>query len=340
MVVNMRSLALSVAVAALALQGCSEGTSNAAVEPKTSDAAAESQAIWPKIDSGIALNPEHEAKIDEWLKVMPLEHKVAQMVQGEIRHVRPEHVTKYRLGSVLNGGGSYPNQTRESSVADWLALADAYYEASMAEGLDYPAIPLIWGTDAVHGHNNVQGAILFPHNIGLGATRNPSLLRKIGASTGQQVAATGIDWTFAPTVANAIDARWGRTYESYGNDVEIISNYSAEIVKGLQGEVGVDLFAEGRLVSTVKHFLGDGGTTRGVDQGNTELDEKTLFDVHGQGYVGGLNAGAQTVMASFNSWNGDKIHGNHYRLTEVLKNKMGFDGFVVGDWNGHGQVRL
>ncbi len=346
----MRLFAPIALVAATALVACSnEDSSNVDGSVETGaelssdssvtvDENVHKSTIWPKIESGIQLNPEHEAKIDQWLKVMPLEHKVAQMVQGEIRHVTPEHVKKYRLGTVLNGGGSYPNQDRESSVADWLALADAYYEASMAPGLDYEPIPLIWGTDAVHGHNNVQGAILFPHNIGLGATRNPELLRRIGAATGQQVAATAIDWTFAPTVANAIDPRWGRTYESYGNDTSIISQYSAEIVKGLQGEVGNDLFSEGRLISTVKHFLGDGGTTRGVDQGNTEVDEQTLFNVHGSGYVGGLNAGAQTVMASFNSWNGEKIHGYKYLLTDVLKDTMGFDGFVVGDWNGHGQV--
>ena len=196
----------------------------------------------------------------------------------------------------------------------------------------------MWGTAAVHGHNNVIGATLFPHNIGLGAANNPELLQKIAAITAKEVMVTGIDWVFAPTVAVVEDDRWGRTYESYSENPAVVKDYAAAVVKGLQGEVGKDFLSEQRVISTVKHFVGDGGTVAGDDQGDNIASEQDLFDIHAQGYVGGLNAGAQSVMASFNSWHGEKVHGNEYLLTQVLKNKMGFDGFVVGDWNGHGQV--
>jgi len=294
--------------------------------------------IWPEIDSLVTTDPAIEARIDHILANMTLEHKVAQMVQGELRHVRPEHVAKYRLGSVLNGGGSHPNGERYSTVGDWLEIADGYWEASMVDDLPHEPIPLMWGTDAVHGHNNVVGAVLFPHNFGLGAARNPELMREIGRATAQQVIATGIDWTFAPTVAVAMDYRWGRSYESYGQDPDMVRQYAYEVVAGIQGATESERFSDGHIVSSIKHFVGDGGTTGGLDQGDTQLTEQQLFDIHAQGYVGGLTAGAQTVMASFNSWNGDKLHGHHYLLTTVLKERMGFDGFVVGDWNGHGHV--
>ena len=294
--------------------------------------------IWPKIDSEVKASAEIEARVDAILQNMSLEHKVAQMVQGELRHVRPEHVLKYRLGSVLNGGGSHPNGDRYASVDDWLAIADGYWEASTTNDLPHEPIPLIWGTDAVHGHNNVLGAVLFPHNFGLGAAGNPELMRGIGRATAEQVIATGIDWTFAPTVAVAMDYQWGRSYESYGQNPEMVRDYAYEMVAAIQGGEGDDRFGDGHIIATIKHFVGDGGTTEGIDQGETTLSEQDLFDVHAQGYVGGLTAGAQTVMASFNSWNGDKLHGHHYMLTTVLKERMGFDGFVVGDWNGHGHL--
>ncbi|MCJ8274997.1 MAG: glycoside hydrolase family 3 protein, partial [Psychrosphaera sp.] len=199
------------------------------------------------------------------------------------------------------------------------------------------AIPTLWGTDAVHGHNNVIGATLFPHNIGLGAANNPKLLEKIATITASEVMVTGIDWVFAPTVAVVRDDRWGRTYEGYSEDPEIVKAYAAAIVTGLQG-AGDEFLSERRVIGTVKHFLGDGGTELGDDQGDNLDTEQRLFDIHAQGYVGGLTAGAQTVMASFNSWHGKKNHGNKYLLTDVLKTRMGFDGLVVGDWNGHGQV--
>ncbi|WP_446728743.1 glycoside hydrolase family 3 protein [Pseudoalteromonas sp. D15MCD-2] len=296
------------------------------------------QEIWPNIETGIAANPEMEAKIANMLANMTLEQKIAQMIQPEIRDITVEDMRKYGFGSYLNGGGAFPNNDKHASAADWIDLAEKMYQASIDDSLDGSSIPTMWGTDAVHGHNNVIGATLFPHNIGLGATNNPELIEKIAAATAQEVMVTGIDWVFAPTVAVVRDDRWGRTYEGYSEDPEIVKAYSAAIVKGLQGAVDDDFLSDKRVISTVKHFLGDGGTEGGDDQGNNTASEQELFDIHAQGYVGGLSAGAQTVMASFNSWNGEKIHGSKYLLTDVLKGKMGFDGFVVGDWNGHGQI--
>lgn len=197
----------------------------------------------------------------------------------------------------------------------------------------------MWGTDAVHGHNNVIGATLFPHNIGLGAANNPALIEKIAQITAKEVLATGIDWIFAPTVAVVRDDRWGRTYEGYSEHPDIVKAYSYAIVKGLQGAKNKDFLGDNRVISTVKHFVGDGGTVDGDDQGDNIASEKELIAIHAQGYVGGLEAGAQSVMASFNSWHGEKVHGSHYLLTQVLKARMNFDGFVVSDWNGHGQNR-
>lgn len=260
---------------------------------------------------------------------MSLEQKVAQMIQGEIKHVTPDDVRRYGLGSVLNGGGSFPANNKHSSIDDWVNLADAYREASLDTSQGSAGIPILWGTDAVHGHNNVIGATLFPHNIGLGAANDPELIGRIGRATAKEVAATGIDWIFAPTVAVVLDDRWGRTYEGYSDRPEIVKAYSGVIVEALQ---------EQGLLATAKHFVGDGGTYQGIDQGNTEVDLEELMAVHGQGYLSALDAGVNSVMASFNSWNGDKIHGNKELLTGVLKGQLGFTGFVISDWNGVGQV--
>lgn len=294
--------------------------------------------IWPELNLAIQPDPAIEKRIKTILAGMTLEQKVAQVIQPEIRDITVEDMRKYGFGSYLNGGGAYPNNDKQASVSDWVELAEAMYQASVDDSLDGSNIPTIWGTDAVHGHNNVIGATIFPHNIGLGAANDPQLIYRIALATSIEVQATGIDWIFAPTVAAARDDRWGRTYESYSEDPEIIGAYSKAIVEGLQGNLETGFFSDDKVISTVKHFLGDGGTENGDDQGNNTATEQQLFDIHAQGYVGGLSAGAQTVMASFNSWHGEKIHGNRYLLTDVLKDRMGFDGLVVGDWNGHGQI--
>nr|WP_241971049.1 exo 1,3/1,4-beta-D-glucan glucohydrolase [Pseudidiomarina halophila] len=311
--------------------GCTEVATEKQSEPANTP-------IWPAIASPVALDPALEQKITEMLAEMTLEQKVAQMIQPEIRDITVDDMRRYGFGSYLNGGGAFPNNDKYATPQDWIALAEAMYQASVDDTQDGSSIPTMWGTDAVHGHNNVIGATIFPHNIGLGAANNPDLIEQIAAVTAREVMVTGIDWVFAPTVAVAQNLRWGRTYESYSENPAIVRDYAAAIVRGLQGKPGENFLSEQHVISTVKHFVGDGGTTDGIDQGNTEVDEKTLYRIHAQGYVGGLEAGAQTVMASFNSWNGEKIHGSEYLLTDVLKQKMGFDGFVVGDWNGHGQI--
>ena len=260
---------------------------------------------------------------------MAVEQKVAQLIQGEIRGLTPDDVRQYGLGSVLNGGGAFPGGDKYASPQDWVDLADAYYSASIDGSEGSAAIPIVWGTDAVHGHNNVMGATLFPHNIGLGATRDPELVARIIGATAREVKATGIDWIFAPTVAVAKDGRWGRTYESFSSDPSIAASFVAPIVEAMQDE---------GVASTAKHFIGDGGTLRGDDRGDTSLSLEDLVAVHGQGYVEAIDKDVMSVMASFNSWYGEKIHGSKSILTDLLRDDMGFKGMVVSDWNGVGEV--
>lgn len=295
--------------------------------------------IWPAIDNPVPVDPEIEGRIDDLLARMSVEDKVGQVVQGELRHLEPKDIQKYRLGSVLNGGGVQPFGKKWASVEDWLALADAFWEASMDTSDGGVAIPVIWGTDAVHGHTNVFGATVFPQNIGLGATRNTELILEIGRVTAVEIAVSGLDWDFSPTVAVVRDDRWGRAYESWSENPEIARAYAGEMVRGLQGQAASGDFLGGdRVVACSKHFLGDGGTANGVDRADNRSTEAELRDIHGAGYFSALEAGVQTVMASFSSWQGLKMHGNRGLLTEVLKGRMGFDGFVVGDWNGHADV--
>jgi len=317
------------------LQGCNlnEGVSELSVSEPVSKA--QGFVGWPAVTSAVAHDPVLEARVAGLVAGLSLEEKVGQIIQPEIKFITPEQVLEFHIGSVLNGGGTSPNNDKFAPVTEWVKLADAYYNASVAS--NGSGIPLIWGSDAVHGHNNVVGATLFPHNIGLGAARDPALIKKIGAATAAEVAVTGIDWTFAPTVAVVRDDRWGRTYESYSEDPSVVREYASAMVEGVQG-VDAQLFAGRHVVATAKHFLGDGGTTRGIDRGDTAVTEQELMDIHAAGFIAALESGVQTVMASFNSWNDVKMHGNAYLLTQVLKETMGFDGFVVGDWNGHRQV--
>ncbi|KMT64227.1 glycoside hydrolase family 3 protein [Catenovulum maritimum] len=295
--------------------------------------------IWPSVKSAVTKDAAVEQKVASLLAKMTLEQKVAQMIQPELRFVSVEDMRKYGFGSILNGGGSFPDGNKQANVKDWVDLADSFYLAALDDSQDGIAIPSIWGTDGVHGHNNVYGATLFPHNIGLGAANNPELIKKVAEVIAKEVAETGIGWNFSPTVAVARDDRWGRAYESFSEDPAIVKSYAGKYVEGMQGEAGKNFLASDKVVSTAKHFLGDGGTVEGVDQGNNIDSEAELFRLHAQGYVTAIEAGVQTVMASFNTWHGKKMHGNKYLLTDVLKEKMGFDGLVVGDWNGHGQVK-
>ncbi len=329
--------ACSLAVLAV-LSGCDK-KSNEATDSTASNSAATTEAsLWPQVQSAVKKDPAIEAKITELLGQLTLEQKVGQLIQPELRQVTPADITEYSVGSILNGGGSFPGENKHAKVEDWLALADGFYHASMStEGGRVP-VPVMWGTDAVHGHNNIIGATLFPHNIGLGAARNPDLIRQIGAATAAEIAVTGIDWSFAPTLAVVRDDRWGRTYESYSEDPAVVKSYGGAMVEGLQGMPGKDLLSERHVIATAKHFLADGGTEGGQDRGDAVISEAELVRIHNAGYETALAAGAQTVMASFNSWNGAKMHGNKYLLTDQLKHRMGFDGLVVGDWAGHAFV--
>lgn len=295
---------------------------------------------WPRIGQTIKKDPKIEARITTLLSVMTVEEKVGQMVMAEIAAISPTDLRKYHIGGVLNAGGSWPTGEVDGPTESWLAMAEVFHKASVSKKGNRAAIPVIWGTDAVHGHNNVQGATVFPHNIGLGAANDLGLMRDIGTATAREIAATGIDWTFAPSVAVSKDQRWGRTYESYSSDPSIVANLTKDFVVGLQGHpVLNDFLNDTKVVGTAKHFIGDGGTINGKDQGDVEVSEAELIAQHLPGYIQAIGAGVQTVMASFSSWKGDKLHGNRYLLTDVLKGRLGFDGFVVGDWNGHEQLQ-
>ncbi|MDR7335224.1 glycoside hydrolase family 3 protein [Roseateles asaccharophilus] len=279
-----------------------------------------------------------EARVEAALKTLSLRQKVGQIVQPEIRAITPDQVREYAIGTVLNGGGGWPGNDRAATPAQWKALSEQFQAAALQAT---PGIPLIWGTDAVHGHNNVRGATLFPHNIGLGATRNADLVRDIGRATARAVRASGLHWTFAPTLAVVQDVRWGRTYESFGSDPALIRKLGQAAVEGLQ-----DGLKDGRgVLATAKHYIADGGTRRGIDQGVAQTTPTELAQVHGAGYLGALDAGVLTAMASFNSWTDTagyvehgKMHGNKTLLTGVLKERLAFDGLIVSDWDGVGQV--
>ena len=276
-----------------------------------------------------------EKFINNLVQKMTLEQKVGQVIMPDIDEVTPQDAKKYQLGTFLNGGGKFPNKNKNSSVEDWKELSRDFYNSSPT--VDGIVIPILWGTDAVHGHNNVIGATIFPHNIGLGSTMNADLIKKIGQAVAREVLSTGIPWTFAPTIAVPQNDLWGRTYEGYSENPELVSLLGEAMILGLQGE-GEEFLDSNHVLATAKHFLGDGGTENGIDQGNTILSEQDLRDIHGEPYFAAISSCIQTVMASFNSWNGEKAHGSKYLLKDILRDQMGFDGLVIGDWNGHGQV--
>jgi beta-glucosidase len=257
---------------------------------------------------------------------MSLDQKVGQMTLAERLFVTPEDVKEFHLGGLLSCSGSYPGNNQP---ADWVAMNDAFWAASMAKDELNLAIPILYGINAIHGNSNIRGATVFPHNIGLGASNEPELIRKVARITAREVLACGLDWIFAPNLAVAANICWGRTYESYSESTEIVTAYASEFLQGLQADLGVN-----SVLACVKHWVGDGGTTNGISQGETSLARDQLENIHIAPYYRALEAGALTIMASLNSWNGDKCHGHKYLLTDVLKNRMQFKGFVVSDWDG------
>jgi len=294
--------------------------------------------LWPTSHSPAALTgPATEARVREILSRMTTEEKVGQLIQADIGAITPADLVDYPIGSILAGGSSSPNGNERSSPKDWLDLSRAYRAAALAR--PGAAIPLLFGVDAVHGHNNIVGATLFPHNIALGAARDPELIGLIAGATASEVAATGANWTFGPTLAVPRDDRWGRTYEGFAENPEVARSYAGVFVEGLQGPLrdGAAL-ASGHVMGSAKHFLADGGTADGRDRGDAAVSEQDLIDVHLSGYREAIDAGVLSIMVSFSGWNGVKHTGNRSLLTDVIRGPLGFDGLLIGDWDAHAFV--
>ncbi len=281
-----------------------------------------------------------EERVADLLGRMTLEEKLGQMTLIEKGSVtrNPQNIASQYLGGLLSGGGGFPegNNTPEG----WAEMVDGFQAVALSTRL---GIPLIYGVDAVHGHSNVVGTVIFPHNIGLGAANNPDLMTEIGRVTAQEMIATGIYWNYAPAVSVPRDIRWGRTYEGYSENTDIVSTLATAYLQGQQGD---DLAAPDTVLGTPKHFVGDGGTAWGssttgnymIDQGVTEVDEATLRAVHLPPYTAVIEAGARNIMISYSSWGGMKMHGQDYLINDVLWDELGFEGFIVSDWQGIDQV--
>ena len=276
-------------------------------------------------------------RVEHLLAQMTLAEKIGQMTLVEKNSIMDDDIRDRAIGGVLSGGGGYPDP---NTPQQWADMVDQFQTQAIASRL---SIPLIYGVDAVHGHNNLYGAVIFPHNIGLGATADSGLVTRIGQVTAKEMVATGIYWNYAPVVAVPQDIRWGRTYEAYGDDPDQISTLAIALMRGLQGD---DLASPTTVLATPKHFVGDGATIFGsstrpgflIDQGDAQLDEATLRSIHLVAYRAVIEAGARSIMASYSSWNGTKVHGYAYLLTDVLKGELGFDGFIVSDWDAIQQI--
>lgn len=291
------------------------------------------------------INLDIHQRVEAWLEKMTLAEKIGQMTQAEKNSITPQEVIDYAIGSVLSGGGGNPTPNNKQT---WRDLVVSYQESALKSRL---GIPLIYGVDAVHGHNNVIGAVIFPHNIGLGATRDANLVKRIGAITAKELLSTSVHWNFAPAVSVPQDIRWGRTYEGFSEDTEIVRKLGVAYTEGLQAP-------ENRVLASIKHYAADGGTTWGtsqryewihgnwqapdgnfsIDQGDARMDEETLRQVHLQPYFDAVKAGALNIMTSFSSWNGEKMHSHKYLVNDVLKDEQGFEGFIVSDWMAINQL--
>jgi len=339
--VSALALGVALATAACAATGATRTSPVKAVTPQASivtDATRAHPALWPRAASPAAMtDAATEAFVTKLMSRMTLEEKVGQTIQADIGSIKPEDLLTYPLGSILAGGNSSPGGDERASAQKWVELARAFRAAAAQR--PGAKVPLIYGIDAVHGHNNIVGATIFPHNIGLGAARDPDLIRRIGEATALEVAVTGADWTFGPTLAVPQDDRWGRAYEGYAENPEVAQSYAGPMTLGLQGALSADHpLAAGHIAGSAKHFLADGGTTGGKDQGDFAGSEQELIRTHLSGYPQAIDAGVLSIMASFSSWNGVKHSGNETILTDVLRGPLGFDGFVVSDWNAHGQL--
>ena len=284
-----------------------------------------------------------EKHVEDLLKRMTLDEKIGQMTQVEKNSIAPGDITKYYIGSILSGGGGSPE---ENTPQAWYAMVEGFQNEALETRLK---IPIIYGVDAVHGHGNLLNATVFPHNIGLGAANDPDLMEKIGRATAEEMLATGIPWNFAPVVAVVQDVRWGRTYEGYGEKTELVTSLSIAYIKGLQSLTDEDNPSPSQsifVLATPKHFIGDGATIWGssrtedyeLDQGNMQVPEEFVRKLFLPPYQSAVDAGAMSVMASFSSWKGTKMHAQQYLLTKVLKDELGFNGFIVSDWQGMDQI--
>lgn len=338
-------LIASMAILGLALGGCQStaAPATATAAPGPAVQVTDTPSAGPCKPASDGADPAYkecvDTQVDDLLGRMTLAEKIGQMTQVESYAILPQEVTDYAIGSVLSGGGA---DTPNNTASEWLEMTSSYMQAATETRL---GIPLLYGVDAVHGHGQIDGAVIFPHNIGLGAANDPDLNERIGQVTAQEMAATGIFWNFAPCVAVSQDIRWGRTYESYSENTEIVSNLGAAYLKGLQTvpeEWGYPLW----VIGDPKHFVGDGGTKWGsstafnqlLDQGVTDVDETTLRAVHLPPYQKAIEEGAAVIMVSFSSWGGMKMHAQKYLLTDVLKGELGFEGFLVSDWAGMDQI--
>ncbi|CAL5354138.1 unnamed protein product [Camellia sinensis] len=274
-------------------------------------------------------------RMKDLMSRMTLAEKIAQMTQIDRASATPEVMRNYSLGSLLSGGGSLP--MTNANVEDWVTMVNEFQKGSLSSRL---GIPMLYGIDAVHGHNNVYKATIFPHNVGLGVTRDPDLVKRIGAATALEVRATGIPYVFAPCIAVCRDPRWGRCYESYSEDHKIVQQMT-EIISGLQGELptnstnGVPYVAgKNKVAACAKHFVGDGGTTEGINENNTVIDWHGLLNIHMPAYYNSIIKGVSTIMVSYSSLNGVKMHANYDLVTRFLKDTLKFRGFVISDWAG------
>ena len=329
----------SLLAAALIVAGCASDEESV-VEPSVtaSTSSSTSTTVLEPVDAPY-LDPELaiEERLDDLIGRMTLTEKLAQMSLVQKSAVAEKDLTELGIGALLSGGGEAPD---DNTPEGWAAMVQGFQDRAMDSRL---GIPVLYGIDAVHGHNNVPGAVIFPHNIGLGAANDPALMEEIGRITALEMVATGIYWNYAPAVSVPQDIRWGRTYEGYSENTERVTSLATPYIRGLQGG---DLSSPTSVLATPKHFVGDGGTVWGtsttasywIDQGVTEADEATLRAVHLPPYPAAIDEGALSIMASYSSWGGEKMHAQEYLLTDVLKGELGFDGFVVSDWAAIDQI--
>ena len=330
-----RRTVILIVVLAIVLSGCEDSQTANSPAPPTA----------PAVQTPLYLDGSQPVanRVKDLVARMTLDEKLGQMTQVEKNSMPPGDITKYFIGSALSGGGGSPD---DNSVAGWLAMTRAFQQEAMATRL---GIPLIYGVDAVHGHGNLYGATVFPHQIGLGATRNPDLVRQIGQATAEEILATGIPWNFAPVVAVPQDIRWGRTYEAFAEETSLVTELALAYMQGLQSLPAGYVPAPGQTLYTLatpKHFLGDGGTLFGtsaestylLDQGDMRLEEDAIRDLFLPPYRAAVEHGAMSIMPSYSSWNGTKMHAQTYWLTDVLKGELAFSGFVISDWGALSQI--